>query len=108
MIGSLQSAIKVLGERHIQVLQLRSQTLIEIILALLRIVDGRLISVVPKMASSNEAITTCVCKLRLKGYGRHIFYRYCQVHMPPRPSFLCLADEHGRLSAGIRTVSLRD
>ncbi len=64
MIGSLQSAIEVFGERHIQVLQLRSQTLIEVILALLRIVDGRLISVVPKMASSNETITTCACKLR--------------------------------------------
>lgn len=53
MICCLQRAIEVLCERHIQVLQLRSQTFIEFILALLGIEDGRSISVVPEMTGGN-------------------------------------------------------
>ena len=62
VIRSLQRAIEVLGEWHVEVLQLRSQTLIKVILALLGIVDGRLVSVVPEMAGGNESITACICQ----------------------------------------------
>lgn len=64
MICSLQGAIKIFGKWHVQILQLSSQTLVEVALALLGIEDGRLISVVPKMTSGNEAIATCIYKLR--------------------------------------------
>lgn len=57
VICSLQRSIKVLGERHVQIFQLRSQTLVEVIVALLGIKDSRLVSVVPEMASGNQSIT---------------------------------------------------
>lgn len=64
MICSLQRLSEVVGKWHIQVFQLRSQTLVEVVLALLGIEDGRLVSVVPEMASGNEPVPTCVCQLR--------------------------------------------
>ena len=57
MICIFQRSIEVLSEWHVEVFQLRSETLIEVILALLGIEDGRLVSVVPEMASSDEPIT---------------------------------------------------
>ena len=66
MVGSLQRLIKVLCEWYVQIFQLRSQTLVEVIPALLGIEDGRLVSVVPEMASGNESIATCICQLKDK------------------------------------------
>ena len=57
VICSLQRSNEVLSEWHVKVLQLCSETLVEVILALLGIKDGRLVSVVPEMASSDEPIT---------------------------------------------------
>ena len=57
VICSFQGSIEVLSEWHIEVFQLCSETLVEVILALLGIEDGRLVSVVPEMASSDEPIT---------------------------------------------------
>lgn len=47
MVCILQRVIEVLSKLDIQILQLGSQTLVEVILALLGVEDGRLISVVP-------------------------------------------------------------
>ena len=57
VICSLQRFVKVLSEWHVKIFQLCSETLVEVILALLGIEDGGLVSVVPEMASSNEPIT---------------------------------------------------
>ena len=57
MICSLQGFIEVLSEWHVEVFQLCSETLVEVILALLRIKDRWLVSVVPEMASSDKPIT---------------------------------------------------
>ena len=64
MICSLQRSFKILGEGHVQIFKLRSQTLVEVIIALLGIKDSRLVTVVPEMASGNESITACRCELR--------------------------------------------
>ena len=98
MICGLQRAIEVLCKWYIQILELGSQTFVEVIFALLGVEDGRLISVVPEMTSGNEAITTCICKLKRRDKVGVPFYRCCRAHTPPKCSFLCLADEHGRLS----------
>ena len=52
-----------------KIFQLRSQTLVEVILALLGIENGRFVSVVPEMTSGNEAITAYVYKLRRNEMG---------------------------------------
>ena len=70
MVCSLQRATEVLSKRYVQILQLHSQTFVELVLALLRVKNGRLISVVPKMTSSDETITAYIRKLRGKGHGR--------------------------------------
>ena len=57
VICNLQGLIEVLSKWHVKVFQLCSETLVEVILALLGIEDGRLVSVVPEMASSDEPIT---------------------------------------------------
>ena len=64
VICSLQRAVKVLGKLNIQVLQLRSQTFVDLGLALFGIEDGRLVAVMPEMTGSNETITTYTCKWR--------------------------------------------
>lgn len=64
MVCRFQRAIEILSKWHIQILQLGSQTFIEIVFALLGIEDGRLVSVVPKMTSGNETIATCICQSR--------------------------------------------
>ena len=66
MICSFQRSIEVLSEWHVKVLQLCSETLVEVILALLGIKDGRLVSVVPEMASSDEPITTWTVSVETK------------------------------------------
>ena len=66
MICSLQRFIEVLSEWHIKVFQLRGETLVEVILALLRVVDGRLVSVVPEMASSDEPITAWTLSVKAR------------------------------------------
>ena len=62
IICSFQRAVKVLSKRDIQVLQLRSQTFVDLGLALFGIEDCRLVAVMPEMTSSNETITTYTCK----------------------------------------------
>ena len=99
IICSLQRAVKVLSEWNIQVLQLRSQTFVDLGLALFGIEDRWLVAVMPEMTGSNETIATCTCKRRWNGRSRLVCYHYCRVHMLPKSSFLCLVDEHGRLSA---------
>lgn len=69
MICSLQRLSEVFSKWHIQIFQLGSQTLVEVVLALFGIEDGGLVSVVPEMASGNESVTTCVCQLRRSGHG---------------------------------------
>ena len=66
MVCSLQRLIEVFCEWYVQIFQLRSQTLVEVIPALLGIKDGWLISVVPEMASGNESIATCICQSKEK------------------------------------------
>ena len=70
IICSLQSAVKVLSKRNIQVLQLRSQTFVDLGLALFGIEDGRLIAVMPEMTGSNETITPYTCKWPWNGWSR--------------------------------------
>ena len=66
VICSFQRFIEVLGEWHIEVLQLRCETLVEVILALLGIEDGRLVSVVPEMASSDKPVTAWTVSVEVR------------------------------------------
>ena len=56
--GSSKSPFEVVGEGHIQFLQLRCQALVQFIRASFGIVDCRLIAVMPEMARCYKAIAS--------------------------------------------------
>jgi hypothetical protein len=73
--------------------------LVQIILALLGIVNRWLVTIVPKMSRGNKAIATCSHQPFLSLFPSSLSetYHYFPVHRQLRSSFLDLEDEHDRL-----------
>lgn len=59
VVGRAERRVKVVGEGHFQVLELLPQALVQLVLALLGVVDGGLVAVVVEVAGRYKTITPC-------------------------------------------------
>lgn len=62
IISLAQRAVKVFRERDLEIAKLCREALIQLVLALLRVEDGRLVAEMMQMARGNEAVASCTSR----------------------------------------------